>query len=103
MSVTTLTVADIIEEEESEMIDETEQSSSNLPKEMQAPGRRRKDLVTSLQLLGDYEDMLTPPPSVRSIANQAAAKAIMFISGLTVGSGYCESVSVNGLAMSCCK
>ncbi|KAJ4727526.1 Mediator of RNA polymerase II transcription subunit 33A like [Melia azedarach] len=101
LSITTLAVADIIEEEESELIDETEHSPSNHRQEKQALGKRRKDLVTSLQLLGDYEGLLTPPQSVCSAANQAATKAIMFISGFSVGNGYYESVSMNDLPVNC--
>ncbi|XP_031279902.1 mediator of RNA polymerase II transcription subunit 33B [Pistacia vera] len=101
LSITTLAVAEIIEEDESELMEETEHSLSNHGQEKHAPGERRKDLVASLQLLGDYESLLTPPYSVRSIANQAAAKATMFVSGLTVGNGYYESVSMNDLPISC--
>lgn len=103
LSITTLAVAEIIEEDESELIGETEESPNNHGQEKHAPGQRRKDLVASLQLLGDYESLLTPPQSVCSIANQASVKAIMFVSGLTVGNGYYESVSMNDLAINYCK
>lgn len=103
LSITTLTVANFIEEEESELIDETEHIPTNQSKEKQVQGKRRKDLVTSLQLLGDYEGLLTAPQAVSLIANQAAAKAIMFISGLPVSSGYYECVSINDMPMNCCK
>jgi len=99
LSITTLVVANIIEEEESELIDETQQSPTNQRKEKQ--GKRRKGLITSLQLLGDYEGLLTPPQPVSSVANQAAAKATMFISGLTVSNGY--SMSINDMPVNCCK
>lgn len=102
LCITTLAVAEIIEEDESKLIDETEQSINNHRKEDTA-GKRRKDLVTSLQLLGDFEGLLTPPQSVSSVANQAAAKAIMFISGPTVGSGYTECMGTNDMPMNCCK
>lgn len=101
LSITTLVVASLVEEEESELIDETEQSPTNPLKERQ--GKRRKGLVTSLQLLGDYESLLTPPPPVSSVANQAAAKAIVFMSGLTVSNGYYESISMNDLPINCCE
>uniref|UniRef100_A0A6N2MAC1 Mediator of RNA polymerase II transcription subunit 33A n=1 Tax=Salix viminalis TaxID=40686 RepID=A0A6N2MAC1_SALVM len=84
LSITTLVVTNLIEEEESAWIDETQQSPVNQRKEKQ--GKCQKGLITSLQLLGDYEGLLTPPQSVSSVANQAAAKATMFISGLTVRS-----------------
>ncbi|KAL5792983.1 hypothetical protein ACOSP7_001577 [Xanthoceras sorbifolium] len=108
LCISTLAVADIIEEDESELIDETESSPCNLRKEKQGPGNVRKGpgnvrkgLITSLQLLGEHEGLLAAPQSVQSISNQAAAKAIMFVSGLSVGSGYYECVSMNDLPMNC--
>ncbi|XP_048336798.2 mediator of RNA polymerase II transcription subunit 33B isoform X1 [Ziziphus jujuba] len=101
LSITTLAVTNIVEEEESELLEETERSPTNQRTEKQAMGQRRKELITSLQLLGDYEGLLTPPQSVSSAANQAAAKAMMFISGLTVGNGYYECVSVNDMPVNC--
>lgn len=100
LSISTLAVTNIIEEEESELIEESEQMSTNRRVEKQALGQRRKDLITSLQLLGDYEGLLTPPQSVSLAANQAAVKAVMFISGLTVGNGYYEG-SVNEMPINC--
>ncbi|KAK9035501.1 hypothetical protein V6N11_077540 [Hibiscus sabdariffa] len=101
LSITPLVVANIVEEEESELIDESDCSSTNQTREKQALGKCRQDLITSLQMLGDYEALLTPPQPVRSVANQAAAKAIMFVSDLTVGSGYYECVSINDMPMNC--
>ncbi|XP_011033680.1 PREDICTED: mediator of RNA polymerase II transcription subunit 33B isoform X2 [Populus euphratica] len=97
LSITTLVVTNLIEEEESELIDETRQNPANQRKEKL--GKLQKGLITSLQLLGDYEGLLTPPQSVSSIANQAAAKATMFISGLTVRNGY--SMSINDMPVNC--
>ncbi|OMO77792.1 hypothetical protein CCACVL1_14830 [Corchorus capsularis] len=101
LSITPLAVANIVEEEESELIDENDCSTTNQTKEKQPQGRRRKDLISSLQMLSDYEALLIPPQSVRTVANQAAAKAIMFVSGLTVGNGYYESMSINDMPMNC--
>ncbi|GMY16614.1 mediator of RNA polymerase II transcription subunit 33B-like isoform X1 [Fagus crenata] len=101
LSITTLAVANIIEEEECELIDESECSPANQRIEKQVMGKRRKELVTSLQLLGDYEGLLTPPQSVILVANQAAAKAIMVISNLPVSNGYYECVSVTDKPMNC--
>ncbi|KAK9281726.1 hypothetical protein L1049_004630 [Liquidambar formosana] len=101
LSITTLAIVNIIEEEESSLIDETERSPTNQRKEKQVAGKRRKDLISSLQLLGDYEGLLTPPQAVISVANQAAAKAMISISGLSVGSGYYECVSMNDMPMNC--
>ena len=68
MSITTLTVTNIIVEEEGELIDESERSPTNQRIEKQVLGKHAKELVTSLQLLGDYEGLLTPPQSVISVA-----------------------------------
>lgn len=103
LCISTLVVANIIEEEEGELIEEAERSLTNQRKDKQALGKRRGELVTSLQLLGDYEGLLTPPQPVILAANQAAAKAIMFISGHAVGNGYLECLSMNDLPMNCCK
>ncbi|KAK2649222.1 hypothetical protein Ddye_016711 [Dipteronia dyeriana] len=103
LCISTLAIADIIEEDESEFIDETESSSCNPRKDKlaPAPGNVRKGLITSLKLLGEYEGLLAAPLSVQSIANQAAAKAILLVSGLTVGNGYYDCVSMNDLSMNC--
>lgn len=103
LSISTLAVTNIIEEEDSELMEETEQSSTNQRIDKQALGQRHKDLVTSLQLLGDYEGLLTPPQCVSPAANQAAAKAMMFISGLPVSNGYYECSSVNDMPINCSK
>lgn len=99
LSVTPLAVANIIEEEESQWIDQSASSPSNQWKEKK--GKCREGLVNSLQQLGDYESLLTPPLSVQSVANQAAAKAAMFISGITNGSGSYENTSMNESASGC--
>ncbi|XP_075641479.1 mediator of RNA polymerase II transcription subunit 33B [Castanea sativa] len=101
LSVTTLAVANIIEEEECELIDESEHSPTNQRIEKQPQGKRCKELVTSLQLLSDYDGLLTPPQYAVSVANQAAAKAIMFISNLSVNNGHYECVSVTDMPMNC--
>lgn len=101
LSITILAIVNIIEEDQNPM-GEAERSSASHRKEKQTLGKRTKDLVFSLQLLGDYEGLLTPPQTLASVANQAAAKAIMFISGLSVGSGYLDSVSMNDMPMNCC-
>ncbi|XVF32630.1 hypothetical protein REPUB_Repub17cG0098800 [Reevesia pubescens] len=101
LSITPLVVASIVEEEECELIDENDCTPTTQIKEKQATGRCRKDLISSLQMLSDYEALLTPPQSVRSVANQAAAKAILFVSGLTVGNGYYDCMSINDMPMNC--
>ncbi|OAY49665.1 mediator of RNA polymerase II transcription subunit 33B [Manihot esculenta] len=101
LSITTVAVANLIEEEEGELIDESEHSPTDQMKEKQSPGKRRKGLITALQLLGDYDSLLTPPQSVTSVANQAAAKATLFISGVSSSNGYYESISMNDMPISC--
>lgn len=96
LSITTLVVADLIEEEESSAIDENESKKH-------APGNRRKDLMSCLQNLGDYQMLLEPPCYVIPAANQAAAKAMMFISGINVGSTYFECITMTDMPINCCK
>ena len=103
LTITTLVVADLIEEEERTPSDETKYSSTNLWKEKLVPGKCRKDLVSSLQMLGEYEGLLTLPQSVISVANQAAAKAMMFVSGINIGSAYFEFISMKDMPINCCK
>ncbi|KAL5079919.1 hypothetical protein RYX36_008340 [Vicia faba] len=98
LCITTLVVANLIEEEEGELIEEAERSPTNQRKNKPTIGKRRGELVTSLQLLGDYEDLLNPPQTVTWVANQAAAKATMFVSG---HSGYLEYTNVNDLPTNC--
>lgn len=70
--------------------------------ETQILGNCRRSLISSLQQLGDFEGLLTPPPSVTSLTNHAAAKAIMFFSSRGVGSGYLDGVSLNDLPVTYC-
>jgi len=102
LSITTLVVTYIIEEEEGQLIEEAEHSpTTSKGTEKPALGKCRGELITSLQLLGDYESLLTPPQPVLVEANQAAAKAILFLSGNPVGSGYMEYT--NGLPIKYCE
>ena len=102
LCITTLAVTNIVEEEEAELLKETERDPANQGKETQTMGNRRKDVITCLQILGDHEALLTTPQSVCSVANQAAAKAMLSRSGLT-SSGYYESISVNDMPINCSK
>ncbi|XP_038723741.1 mediator of RNA polymerase II transcription subunit 33A isoform X2 [Tripterygium wilfordii] len=101
LSITTLVVAELIEEEEGAPIDETECGSTNHWKEKRNSGNRRADLVSSLQVLGDYQGLLPPPQCVVSAANQAAAKAMLFVSGINIGSAYFECISTNDMPVNC--
>ncbi|KAI3893887.1 hypothetical protein MKX03_025219 [Papaver bracteatum] len=102
LSITTLAIANIIEEEEDAIAAEKEQNSMNSQwTDRQVVGNRRLDLVSSLKSLGDYEALLAPPQSIISAANQAAAKAMMFVSGLSVESGYFDCISISDMPMNC--
>ncbi|KAI3469504.1 hypothetical protein Pfo_026167 [Paulownia fortunei] len=98
LSITTLVVADLVEEEESVAIDEFEYG---LGIKQQVPGKRRMDLIFSLQNLHEYKSLLTPPQSVIPAANQAATKAMMFVSGINVGTSYFECISTMDMPINC--
>lgn len=100
LSITTLVVADLVEEEESIAADELEYG---LGSKHQVPGKRHMDLIFSLQNLHDYQSLLTPPQSIIPAANQAATKAMMFVSGINVGTAYFECVSTMDMPINCCK
>ncbi|KAF7837224.1 mediator of RNA polymerase II transcription subunit 33A [Senna tora] len=96
-----LVVADFIEEEERTSIHESGNDPTDHWKEKKVPGKCRNDLVSSLQVLGDYQSLLTPPQSIVAAVNQAAAKAMLFVSGITIGSAYFESLSVKEMPIDC--
>ncbi|XP_057483891.1 mediator of RNA polymerase II transcription subunit 33A-like [Actinidia eriantha] len=101
LSVTTLAIFEIIEEEAAQN-NEAECTTNCQRKEKHVSGKRRRDLIASLQQLGDFEDLLAPPVPVISVANQAASKAMVFLSGLTVGSGsYLDGMSLNDMPVNC--
>ncbi|XP_054785728.1 mediator of RNA polymerase II transcription subunit 33A-like isoform X2 [Prosopis cineraria] len=95
-----LVVSNLIEEEERIPIDETENGPTDHWKD-KTPGNCRKDLVSSLQSLGDYQSLLSPPQSVVAAANQAAAKAMLFVSGITIGSAYFECLNMTEMPIDC--
>lgn len=97
LCTTTLAIVNIVDEEESALLEEDDHKRMHEGSETQVLGNCRRSLVSSLQQLGDYESLLIPPVSVTSIANQAAAKATMFFSGIAVGSGYFDGVSLNDM------
>lgn len=103
LSITTHVVANIIEEEESELIEEAERGPTNQGKIKQIRGKRRGELITSLQLLGNSQCLLTPPQTVLMEANQAAAKATKFVSQNPMGSGHLESLTMDDLLTNCCE
>ncbi|KAL8260330.1 hypothetical protein R6Q59_028283 [Mikania micrantha] len=101
LCITTLATVNIVDEEESALIEENEHGKMHMRSETKVFGNCRKSLVSSLQQLGDFEGLLTPPSYVTSLANQAAAKAMFFFSGLGVGSGYLDGVSLNDMPITC--
>ncbi|XP_048497254.1 mediator of RNA polymerase II transcription subunit 33A isoform X3 [Beta vulgaris subsp. vulgaris] len=100
LSIITLAVADLIDEEENPLGESESVSTNNWIKRYD-PHTRRKDLISCLQILGDYQSLLTPPQSIVSAANVAAAKAMMFVSGVDVTSGYLECINVNDRPTNC--
>lgn len=98
LSIVPLVVVSVIEEEEHAVDMESELFQKE---DKQVSGSLRRELVSSLQLLGEYEGLLTPPTPIASIANQAAAKAIMCLSGLNMSSGYLDSVSISDVPTNC--
>lgn len=90
LSITTLAIADIIMEADS-LSNETELNSH--VNEKKGIGNLRNELMLSLQILGDYESLLVPPSCVIPAANQAATKAAMFISGISINNGYMDNVN----------
>ncbi|PKA59311.1 Mediator of RNA polymerase II transcription subunit 33A [Apostasia shenzhenica] len=99
LSVTTLAIATIIDEEEANPIGEVEQTIQW--KRKAACGNCRQGLVSCLQILGDYESLLAPPSSVTFAANLAAAKAMISVSGLPNGSGFLECINLNDNSLNC--
>lgn len=81
--------------------EENKESEFSRKEDKQSSRGRRHELVSSLQQLGEYEGLLTPPSSVAPIANQAAIKAMMYLSGLNISSGYLDSVSVSDVPINC--
>ncbi|CAM8890530.1 unnamed protein product [Rhodiola kirilowii] len=98
LCITTLVAADLIDEEENGSCGD---SPCNQWKDQQVIGKLRKDLVSSLQMLGDYHSLLIPPQSVVSAANRAAVKAMMSVSGSNLDSGHIECVNMKELPFNC--
>lgn len=95
LCITTLVVSDLIEDEENMPQNKMDSQTAQDCKE-----KRRMDLVSCLQSLGDYESLLTPPPCVIPAANQAAAKAMLVTSGISVGSSaYFDLVNMKDVAI----
>lgn len=102
LCITTLVAADLIEEEENGLCGELSCAPDNQWKVQQVTRKLRKDLVSSLQMLGNYQGLLIPPQSVVSVANRAAAKAMLSMSGTNIDNGYLECVNMKDLPFNCC-
>lgn len=98
-----LVITEFIEEEEMTPIHESDIGPTDRLKDKRVPGKCRSALESSLQVLGDYQSLLVPPQSIVASANQAAAKAMLFVSGITIGSVYFESLSMQEMPIDCCK
>lgn len=96
LSITTLVIADLVEEEEGI-------PTAEFKNETGCKNKVREDLIFSLQKLHDYQTLLTPPTSVVPAANQAAAKAMMILSGINANTGYFECFGTIDMPINCCK
>ncbi|KAJ4887219.1 Mediator of RNA polymerase II transcription subunit 33A [Raphanus sativus] len=85
LCIVPLVVASLIEEGEYEFVMKT----------------LRGDLVTSLQVLGEFPTLLAPPQCVVSAANKAATKAIMFLSGGDVGKSCSDVINMKDMPINC--
>lgn len=87
LCIVPLVVANLIEEGDNEFVME----------------KLRDDLITSLQVLGEFPGLLAPPQCVVSAANKAATKAIMFLSGGNVGKSCSDVINMKDMPINCCK
>ncbi|CAF2159011.1 unnamed protein product [Brassica rapa subsp. narinosa] len=85
LCIVPLVVANLIEEGENEFVME----------------KLRDDLITSLQVLGEFPGLLAPPQCVVSAANKAATKAIMFLSGGNVGKSCSDVINLKDMPINC--
>eukprot|EP01018_Ginkgo_biloba_P000531 Gb_17496 [translate_table: standard] len=96
LSITPLAVVNIIEEEERVLQSAGNNLATNeCEKDKILLARKSAALVSSLQILGQFDGLLVPPPSVVSAANQAAARAASFVSSLNGGSGGFDGLTSN--------
>ena len=89
LSIVPLAILSVVKEEE-EMLSVTNSGNKTAGCEQvmtgNMQGSRRHGLVLSLQLLGTFSGLLSPPSSVVIAANMAAEKAATFISNMKKGS-----------------
>ncbi|KAI5057516.1 hypothetical protein GOP47_0027531 [Adiantum capillus-veneris] len=96
LSIVPLASALLIEEEEKLLLTGSESGSlgTGIEKDTKIMGKRRAAFVSSLKVLGQFEDLLTLPQKVATAANQAAASAAAFVSAFNHGNMAFESVGV---------
>ncbi|EPS69312.1 hypothetical protein M569_05454, partial [Genlisea aurea] len=97
LSIATLTVVKIVEEEETVVSSEADVKSRHR-KNTESVVSRRAELVSSLKCLGNFQGLLTRPPPVCSLANQAYAKAVLFLNK-NAGSAFLDGISSNDLPL----
>ncbi|VVA98558.1 unnamed protein product [Arabis nemorensis] len=85
LCIVPLVVANLIEEEEIAFVME----------------KLRNDLITSLQVLGEFPGLLAPPQCVVSAANKAATKAILFLSGGNIGKACSDVINMKDMPINC--
>ena len=83
------------------LLEEEEMNCSSSNQRKESSSKCHQDLVFSLQQLGDFEGLLTPPLPAIPLANQAALKAMMFLSGLSGGSEYFDGMRLNDMPVNC--
>eukprot|EP00249_Psilotum_nudum_P014446 c24828_g1_i1 orf=179-4354(+) len=97
LSVVPLAAAAVIEEEEKSLacrLPGQENSCVGTADEKEwASGIRRAALISSLQILGQFEGLLSPPQYAAVAAQQAAVAAGAFVAGVSGGNGNCEGMS----------
>ncbi|CAA0828130.1 Mediator of RNA polymerase II transcription subunit 33A [Striga hermonthica] len=101
LSILPLSIVNIIDEEEIMLSSKGEKNSTSQRKHNEFVGKRREHLVCSLKLLGDFEELLTPPSCINSLANQAAMKAMMFLSGVSIDNEHLNEMMLNDVPNNC--
>ncbi|XP_057816725.1 mediator of RNA polymerase II transcription subunit 33A [Cryptomeria japonica] len=96
LSITPVTIANLIDVEDRNFQSDRNNGTLNEhSEERNGSDMKRAALVSSLQILGQFDGLLAPPQSVVSAANQAAAKASTFVYGFTGGSPSFDVLSSN--------
>eukprot|EP00250_Pteridium_aquilinum_P014872 c22251_g1_i1 orf=310-4509(-) len=96
LSVVPLASALLIEEEEKQSLGSSESIciGTSSDKECKAFGKRRAALISSLKVLGQFEDLLTLPHKLVTAGHQAAASAAAFVAKFNHANMAFEGLSV---------